>query len=48
MEQLISKINKAFIDFLGPDLAELYLIKGEPTANKTIAIDRAFVEGLGF
>lgn len=46
-EQLISKINRAFIDFLGPDLAELYLIKGEPTANKTIAIDRAFVEGLG-
>lgn len=47
-EQLISKINKAFTDFLGPDLAELYLIKGEPTANKTIALDRKYVEGLRF
>lgn len=47
-EQLVSKTNKAFVDFLGPDLAELYLIKGEPTENKTIALDRNFVEGLDF
>jgi hypothetical protein len=47
-EQLISKTNKAFADFLGPDLAELYMIKGEPKSNKTIALDRTLVKGLKF
>jgi hypothetical protein len=45
-EQLISKISKAFIDLLGPDLARLYIIQGGRGLAKKIVLDRKFVKGL--
>jgi hypothetical protein len=47
-EQLISKISKAFIDLLGPDLARLYIIQGGRGLAKKIVLDRKFVKGLSF
>ncbi len=45
-EQLVSKTNKAFIDFLGEDLAKLYVIQTGSDFAKRILIDRSHVDGL--
>lgn len=45
-EQLVSKTNKALIDFLGEDLAKIYTIQTDSNRAKYIPVDRAYIEGL--
>jgi hypothetical protein len=45
-EQLVSKTNKALVDFLGEDLAKLYSIRSDEHFAKRILVDRSFINGL--
>ncbi|WP_395803967.1 hypothetical protein [Daejeonella sp.] len=45
-EQLVSKTNRALVDFLGEDLAKLYIIQSDENFAKRILVDRSFINGL--
>jgi hypothetical protein len=45
-EQLVSKTNKALVDFLGEDIAKLYVIQTDENFAKRILVSRDYINGL--
>ena len=43
LSEKMSKIRRKFVDLLGPEMAEAYIIKGPNGGHKKIALDRGLV-----